>query len=115
MSYIAIAATTNSVNPRAYHSADPQTAAAAAISNSAAVTDDITAALAVPAISGDSDATAAVTLIQTDFQTVLDDLGAAPGAAVVLSYDPAAVTTKNQLRACVAAILRAVDGAGDLT
>lgn len=102
-------------NPVAAHVTDPVAASVAGIAAEAAVTSDITAALAVPAISGDAPSTTAVTLIQTDFNTLKTALAPGTASTVVLSFDAAAVVTKNKLRDCVAAIMRVIDGSNDLT
>lgn len=66
---------------------------------------------------GASPTQAHVTTLNTDWGT-LSPLIAGPGVTngdVILSFDGANVTTKNQLRAAVAALLAILDGSSVLT
>lgn len=115
MTRFAISCTADPVQPLAAHRQDPVTASVAGIAAEAAVTSDITAALANGTISGDPTALGLVTAIQTDFAILIAALASGTTSPVVLSFDGAAVVTKNQLRLCIAAILKTIDGSNDLT
>lgn len=66
---------------------------------------DITAALAVSAISGDATATTAVTLVQTDANALVLALS----ADVSVVWNDATITHRNQLREALRLALKAVD------
>lgn len=80
------------------------------------MTADIAAAEANETISGDGTALGLVQQIGTDFSALTAALAAGgSGTDVVVSYNPATVLTKNQLRACLEAIIGTVKGASDLS
>jgi hypothetical protein len=116
---ITLQATVNAYSPSAAHTSGGVTAALISTDEST-VDADITAALANATISGDSTALGLVTQIQTDFATLKTDIGtvdlnAAVSGDVVVSYNPSTVVSKNMLRACLNAIMQAVNGAKDLS
>lgn len=82
---------------------------------SAAITTaltDITAALAVPNISGDPTSVTAVTLVQTDvtaIQTAANALVLALSSDVSVAWDGSTVTHRNQLREALRVALKAVE------
>lgn len=66
---------------------------------------DITAALAVTAIAGDTDSTTAVTLVQTDANALV----LAQQSDVSITFNTSTVTTKNQMRSVLRKALADLD------
>lgn len=116
---ISLKSTVNAVSPSAAHASGGATADLVA-TDLTAVSDAITAAAANVTIAGDVTALGLVTAISTALGTLNTDIGTvdlstAISGDVVLTFNPVTVISKNNLRACVAAILKCVEGSNDLT
>lgn len=113
MAFVAAKATVNQALPEGHYNIDTQSVGGSGAVSTTAVATDVATLVA----DGASPTQAHVTTLNTDWGTLLAAINASNAVSgnVSIQYDASVVTTKNQLREAVRALMVFLEGNGALT